>query len=302
MHDLTHSTYLHRKHIGDALITIILDGTIRVPIEWVLQAPEAQLQQAVAIDQAGQTRFDHLSIHVALPGASILIDAGMDEPDSAWGQRNREQMGMVRTAGMEASLAQMGVAPEEITHVLFSHFHWDHTLGATMEQPDGTFAPRYPRARHMLNRADWIGTGSSLQVQPEEVARMDALQAHGLLTLIDGDYEVLPGVTLLHAPGESPGHSIVRVESRGQRFYALADLVHHAAEFAHPDWTRDDSDRQQLQESRQKLWPEIATSQALAIFAHALFPGWGRVVQTANSYDWVPLQDDTEISEKAAHE
>src|SRR5712691_9154966 len=167
MHGMAHSTYFHSKRIGDALVTIMLDGTIRVPVEWMLQAPEEQLRQAVDMDVTGKVRFDHLGIHVSLYGASILIDAGMDEPDSPWGLRNKKQMGMVRTAGMVASLAQIGVVPEDITHVLLTHFHWDHVLGATIEQADGTFVPRYPRARHLLNRADWAGTGTSFSVWPE---------------------------------------------------------------------------------------------------------------------------------------
>lgn len=298
MQDISRSTYLHTRRIGDALVTVILDGTIRVPVEWVLQAPEEQLRQGVDIDSAGKARFDHLGMHISLPGASILIDASMDEPDSPWGKRNKEQMGMVRTAGMVAGLAQLGVAPEEITHVLFTHYHWDHVLGATIEQDDGTFVPRYPRARHLLNQADWAGTGTSLEVWREEIARMDALQQHGLLELIDGDSEVIPGVTMLHAPGESAGHSIVRVESHGQTFYALADLVHHAVEFEHPDWTVYGSDQEQLQASRQKFLPEIAASQASVIFAHAYFPGWGRVTQTKDGYRWSPIHDDAETGEK----
>ena len=289
MDKIPSSTFIDSKRIGDALISIILDGTIRVPIEWVLQAPETELRHVVDIDSAGKARFDHLGIHVRLHDASILIDAGMDESDSPWGRRNKEQMGMVRPASMIAGLEHLGIAPQEITHVLLTHFHWDHVLGATIEQEDGTFVPRYPLARHFLNRADWVGTGTNLKVGSEEMARMDALHQHGILELIDGDYEVMSGVTMLSAPGESPGHSIVRIESSGETFYALADLVHHAAEFEHPDWTRGGFDKAQLQLSRKKYFPEIAARQATAIFAHAHFPGWGRIIPTENSYHWEPL-------------
>ena len=291
MDEILPSTFIDSKHIGDALISIFLDGTIRVPIEWVLQAPEAELRKVVTIDATGKARFDHLGIHVRYHDASILIDTGMDEPDSSWGRRNKERMGMVRPASIMAGLEYMGIAPEEITHVLFTHFHWDHVLGATIEQEDGTFLPRYSRARHLLNRADWVGTGTHLEVGAEETARMDALQQHGVLELIDGDYEVLPGITMLSAPGESPGHSIVRIESVGETFYALADLVHHSAEFEHPDWTRGGYDKTQLQLSRKKYLPEIAASRATVIFAHAHFPGWGRVILTENGYHWEPNGD-----------
>src|SRR5260370_40152051 len=104
--------------IRDSSVTGVQTCALPISVEWVLQAPEEQLRQGVDIDSAGKARFDHLGMHISLPGASILIDASMDEPDSPWGKRNTEQMGMVRTAGMVASLAQIGVVPEDITHVL----------------------------------------------------------------------------------------------------------------------------------------------------------------------------------------
>lgn len=289
------STYTSSIRLGEAFISSILDGTIKVPVEWVLQAPEAELRQVVEIDSAGKARFDHLGLHVRYQNASILIDAGMDEPESRWGQRNQEQMGMERPSSMLAGLKQMGIAPEDITHVLFTHYHWDHMLGATIEQADGTFVPRYPSARHILQRADWVGTGTSLKIGDEEKARMDALKQHCVLELIDGDYEVMPGLTMLSAPGESPGHSIIRIESGGKTFYALADLVHHAAEFEHPNWTRGGFDKVQLQVSRQKYLPEIAASQAITIFAHAPFPGWGRIMPTEKGYRWEGLNSSSQL-------
>ena len=48
---------------------------------------------------------------------------------------------MVRTTRMVAVLAQIGVTPEDITHVLLTHYHWNHTLGATIEKDDGMFVP-----------------------------------------------------------------------------------------------------------------------------------------------------------------
>lgn len=82
------------------------------------------------------------------------------------------------------------------------------------------------------------------------------------------------------------------MESGGRIFYALGDLIHHAVELTQPHWTVYGSDKEQLQASRMKFLPEIAASQALVIFTHASFPGWGRVVQTENGYRWDPIHDE----------
>ena len=55
----------------------------------------------------------------------------------------------------------------------------------------------------------------------------------GLLDVVDGPFDCGCGVSLVPAPGETPGHQIVRVASEGQVCYALGDLFHHAVEVAH---------------------------------------------------------------------
>ena len=121
-----------------------------------------------------------------------------------------------------------------MTHVLISHNHGDHLAGATVVS-DGRRAARFPNARYVINRAEWAARGAD---DPLGVAalHLGALEAHGKLDLVDGDLEVTPGVTFLHAPGESLGHSVVRVASDGQTFYDLADLFHFECEVEHQDW------------------------------------------------------------------
>ena len=50
----------------------------------------------------------------------------------------------------------VGVRPEEITHVLITHAHYDHFAGVAVER-DGRYVARFPQARHLIGRADWEG-------------------------------------------------------------------------------------------------------------------------------------------------
>src|SRR5207302_591296 len=78
---------------------------------------------------------------------------------------------------------------------------------------NGRYVARYPNARYLLGRADWEGNPERNHPEPDHIARLGAIDHLGKLDLVEGDLEVCPGVTMIHTPGESPGHSIVRVSS-----------------------------------------------------------------------------------------
>ncbi|MCA1669764.1 MAG: MBL fold metallo-hydrolase [Thermomicrobia bacterium] len=223
---------------------------------------------------------------MAIGDASILVDAGFDDPDSAWGRKFATMWEETRrTPGVEAGLASIGVKPEAITHVITTHAHFDHYVGLTVEQVGG-LVPRFPQARHLIGRADRETSRYGRPSDAEFVSRMEALEGRGLLDLVDGDRAVVPGVTMLHAPGESPGHAIVHVASRGEHFYALGDLLHHPCEVAHPDWILANRDQAAMRASRDRLFAMAVPQHATLVFSHAPFPPWGRIVPDSDGFHW----------------
>ena len=69
----------------------------------------------------------------------------------------------------------------------------------------------------------------------------------------------------------------VRVESGGQTFYDLTDLIHFPGEVTHLDWAPWGCDAATSARTRRRLFGEVAAADALLTFAHARFPGWGRL-------------------------
>jgi glyoxylase-like metal-dependent hydrolase (beta-lactamase superfamily II) len=258
--------FVDSRSIGDAIVTVISEGSSRV----------------------GDESYGLNVVHVRIGDASIMVDTGVQDPSSRAGQEEAAKYGFTRTPGLIAGLATVGVRPEEITHVLITHAHGDHFVGAVVEQ-DGKMVPRFPNAHYFLNRADWEGNPDREQPDSELMTRLGPIDRLGRLELVDGDREIVPGVTMVHAPGESPGHSIVRVRSRDETFYALGDLFHHASLVEHPERGPDWQDRTQTRLSRERLIAEAVATQATLVFTHALFPPWGRVVSAGSGYRWEPL-------------
>ena len=147
---------------------------------------------------------------------------------------------------------------------------------------------RFPNARHFIGRADWEGNPGRTEPDSELERRLGAVERRGLLELVDGEREIAPGVALLPAPGETPGHLVVRVRSAGEELYVLGDLVHHACEVEHPGWAPPHADAATLAATRARLFPALARTGALAVAAQERFPPWQRIVAAGAGFRWEP--------------
>ena len=281
------ASYVSSRRIGDATVTVINDGGIPIPVASVFPPPEAEWIRAHGgVDDNDRLSSGQMVIHIQTHDASILIDPAYDDPGTAWNDRFAAKWpGLTRTPGMAAGLASIGVRPEEITHVLITHAHDDHFAGVVAEH-GGRNDLRFPNARHVISRADWEGNPRRDKPEYDLSSRLGAVAQRGLLDLVDDDQEIVPGVTMIHAPGETPGHSIVRLDSAGVRFYALGDLFHHPAEITHLDWASPWVNLPAMRASRDRFLAEAAPANATIVFTHENFPAWGHIVATDGGYRW----------------
>jgi glyoxylase-like metal-dependent hydrolase (beta-lactamase superfamily II) len=197
---------------------------------------------------------------ISLPGRQVLVDA------PAYEFPGEDSMLLPEFKGRSAAglLAAGGIPPTAITDVVITHPHLDHTLGLAypVENPSQVV---FPNARHYLGAKDWENLPNM-----EEVERcpLEVVQQAGLLTLVDGPLDLGDGLTLLPAPGETPGHQILRLKNEEGESYFVGDLFHHLLELGepgrHPIWAEAHS----LQNSKSLLMERAAESGAKVFFAH----------------------------------
>jgi len=278
------SEYISTRRVGEARVSIINDGTL----PWAPRFPAPEPAWRRAMPEADARGRVALALNVALvrlPGATILIDPGCDDPTSAWERGfEAEFPGASRTPGLAAGLGALGVAPGEVTHVLITHAHGDHFAGVMVER-DGRLVPRFPNARHLIGRRDWEENPTRHQPDSALAMRLGPIAELGRVELVEDEREIVPGVTMLAAPGETPGHCIVRLRSSGATWYYLGDLFHHACEVTHLDWVPPGRDTAAMRRSRQRVLAEAVPARALLVTTHQRFPPWGRIVP-AGAVSW----------------
>jgi glyoxylase-like metal-dependent hydrolase (beta-lactamase superfamily II) len=167
-------------------------------------------------------------------GHTILVETGCgDKPD----ERMRERISLpVGAAPLDEVIAAHGFDPGAIDIVINSHLHWDHCGGNTILE-GASARPAFPRARYFASRGEWEHAHERLSRDGVSYNDLnyDPLVASGRMALVDGDCEVSPGVWMRRAPGHNRDMCVIVVESGGQTFCFLSDLVPTAAH-VQPTW------------------------------------------------------------------
>ena len=267
--------------LGAATLTIVNVGDSLWTLAEELGLPEAE--RAAHPDLFAPRPFAGQCVHIALPGApgaSVLVDASVYDfaQDSP-----QVPPGCVPPPGLLATLAARGIAAADVSHVVITHPHFDHINGLTRAE-DGHPSERqpcFPNARHYLGARDWESSEmQTVLADPEslEARTLGVVHAAGLLELAPDaqEREIVPGVRIVPAPGETPGHQIVRVESAGHVAYCLGDLFHSVEEVARLDWMATWADPAAMAASRRTLLTAALAEDALLVAAH--IPGAGRLI------------------------
>lgn len=197
------------------------------------------------------------------------------------------------------NLGAAGISPDEIDTVILTHGHPDHIGGNTVGEGGSAFV----NARFVMQHEEWEFWTSHQAEQalgmlnvPEDIravlldcANENLPPIQDQMCLIDGGVEILPGLRAVEAPGHTPGHMAVLIESGEDRLLYVSDAVVHPVHLERLEWHMAvDLDPNQALETRRQLL-ELASREAAVIFAfHFPFPALGRAAPGGEAWHWRP--------------
>ncbi len=260
--------------IGALEVMTVSDGRLAMDPDRLFASPQAdEWRRVVDLDHAGKVQFSVNCVLVRSGERLILLDTGTGRDEPLLAARYGGDCGRLLE-----SLRALGVEPAAIDTVVVSHAHGDHVGGATERRGDD-YAPTFPNARYWLWEGEWRywTTPEAMAQAPWLAHKLPPLAEHGQLNLVDAEVEVAPGVRLIAAPGHTPGHVCVALTSGSEMAIYTGDLLHHPAQFEHPEWSPGfDLLPEMSAESRRRILDEAHRAGSLLLVAHLPTPGIAR--------------------------
>jgi glyoxylase-like metal-dependent hydrolase (beta-lactamase superfamily II) len=153
---------------------------------------------------------------VETPAGRVLIETGIGERVS---DKVRSMRGYEGSPVVPAMVAA-GFQPDTIDVVALSHLHFDHAGGLLLA--DGLKA--FPRARIVAQRAEWeiaFDENSRIVASYDQV-ELRLVREWGEAGWVDGETELVPGVSVVRTGGHSKGHQAIVVRAAGGDSETLA--------------------------------------------------------------------------------
>jgi glyoxylase-like metal-dependent hydrolase (beta-lactamase superfamily II) len=256
-------------------------GTLFGPVPWVLWGD-------LVTDEIDERRRLLQALNCLLietPSGRVLVETGIGERVDDKTRAMRGYEGDPVVPALEAA----GFLPESIDLVIMSHLHFDHAGG--LLRSDGSRA--FPHARIVAQRAEWevaLGDNPRLvasYVQPE----LQLVRDWGVEGWVEGERELLPGVSVVPTGGHSAGHQavVVRGTGDGARTVAFLGDLFMRPWGANPRWITSFDDFP-LDSVRRKaeLFAQAVDEDWLIVLSHEARTPVGRLVRDRDRFRFEP--------------
>ena len=220
---------------------------------------------------------------VETPAGRVLVETGIGDriSDKVRAMRAYEGPWIV------PALEKAGFDPTSVDAVVVSHLHFDHAGGVL--QADGGLA--FPRASFVAQLAEWeIAMGDN----PRLVAAYDQPELRlvrdlGLGGVVEGEAEILPGVSVIPTGGHSAGHQGVLVRGRDRTVAFFGDLFMRPWS-ANPKWiTAFDDFPLDSVAAKAELFARATGENWTIVLSHEPLHPVGRLLRDRDRYTYEPL-------------
>lgn len=279
-----------RLELGEAHIDSVCSGRFKLDGGAMFGVvPKALWSARCPADADNRIDLSCNSLLVRYADALVLVETGCGQRFSA---REREIFGLDPGASVEAGLQEHGVSPEDVTHVVLTHLHFDHAAGALNERDDEVVAV-CPNAVHVVQQGEWDAAIEGRSIMKSSYRPDDLRLLHDQVEFrfVRGDVELFSGLRLVVTGGHTLHHQAVVIEGSNATVVYPGDLLpttHHL----NPFWIMAyDMDPYQTFVEKQKLAHQICIEGWIVAWDHDATTPWNRLRLEGDRLLPVPAMD-----------
>jgi glyoxylase-like metal-dependent hydrolase (beta-lactamase superfamily II) len=186
--------------------------------------PKVLWERCCPADDLNRVPLSLTALLIRAQGKNILVDTGLGPKEDG---KFHQMFDVERSPTIRDSLKRRGLTPSDIHMVINTHLHFDHAGGNTTRDGNGYIRPAFPKARYVVQRGEFDDAARANERTRASYRRDNFTPiAHvNQWEFLQGDTELLPGITAVVTAGHTRCHQSVKIESGGQVAFFLGDLI-----------------------------------------------------------------------------
>ena len=213
----------HSRKLGDFELTIVSDGIYLADGGAMFGVvPKPLWEKKVKADALNRISCGTNCVLVRAFGRLVLIETGI-------GNKLPEKLAQIYDVKTQLlrDLEAVGVRRQEIEVVINSHLHFDHCGWNTFRNERGEIEPTFPNATYYVQQGEW--EHGTRQLERDRVSYIsdnyDPLLKNGQMRMLNGDGDVMPGISVVLYPGHTRNMQAIMLESEGETACYISDLI-----------------------------------------------------------------------------
>jgi len=271
--------------LGDSELYVVSDGSLSIPSQLVLPeaSQQADVESYLSANSLNVPNFE-AACNLTLWKSGervVLFDVGAGP-------------NFMPSAGKSVDdLFELGIDPEDVTDVVFTHAHPDHIWGLVDDFDELVF----PNAQYYMHAAEWDywWDENTVNTVPEHLqsmavgARNRFVYLQDMINLFNYGEEVLPNIEAVDTHGHTPGHTSFALHQGNTSIMVLGDaLTHPVISFEKAQWRwGTDQDQEAAKDTRLSLLDRLVSEKSQILGYHLPHPGIGMVERNGSAYRYV---------------
>jgi glyoxylase-like metal-dependent hydrolase (beta-lactamase superfamily II) len=168
-----------------------------------------------------------------------------------------------------------GFDTEDVTLVLMSHLHYDHSGGLVVER-NGRLEPSFPGVQHIIQRGEWetAFSGKSSSYHKEI---FETLKSSVQIKLVEGSGELKSGIRYELSGGHCPYHQVFWIDDNNDKCFFGGDELPEPEQLIRKFIAKYDFDGRKAMQLREEYGKKAASENYTCLFYHAKSNPLGRV-------------------------
>lgn len=245
--------------------------------------PKTLWSKKIGVDEKNRIDMRLRCLLLQGDGKNILIDNGMG---TKWDEKMADiyRLDYSHTT-IEKSLGAHGLSAGQITDVILTHLHFDHA-GSSTKSENGKLIPAFSKATYYIQKENLEWAQNPKEKDKASYVREDwePLLKEGVLKIIEGEKEILPGIQMKLFYGHTRGIQLPFLDDGKTKLFFCGDVIPTSLHLGIPWVMAYDNFPLITIEEKKKILEQAAREKWILVFEHCPHVSTAHVEKTEKGY------------------